>query len=111
AGSCCPDPAQTMVNIPNAKLMRLLVDDEPFDVRYGELRSHERVLAPRAGTLERPAEWVSPSGKAIRIRTIRLVSFPQRAVVAFLYEVEPLEASARLILQSELVANRPLSPI
>ena len=40
-----------MINVTNGKLLRLLVDDEPFDVRYGELRSHERVLDLRAGTL------------------------------------------------------------
>jgi alpha,alpha-trehalose phosphorylase len=111
AGYGFPESGQTMVNVTNAKLMRLLVDDEPFDVRYGELRSHERALDLRAGTLERIVEWVSPSGQAIRVRTVRLVSFTQRSVVAFLYEVEPLDASARLILQSELVANEQLPPI
>ena len=111
AGYGFPESGQTMINVTNAKLMRLLVDDEPFDVRYGELRSHERVLDLRAGTLERTVEWVSPSGQAIRVRTVRLVSFTQRAVVAFLYEVEPLDASARLILQSELVANEQLPPM
>jgi alpha,alpha-trehalose phosphorylase len=111
AGYGFPESGQTMINVTNAKLMRLLVDDEPFDVRYGELRSHERVLDLRAGTLERNVEWVSPSGQAIRVRTVRLVSFTQRAVVAFLYEVEPLDASARLILQSELVANEQLPPM
>ncbi|GGK98366.1 glycoside hydrolase family 65 protein [Mangrovihabitans endophyticus] len=110
AGYGFPESGQTMVNVTNAKLMRLLVDDEPFDVRYGELRSHERVLDLRAGLLERTAEWVSPSGQAIRIRTVRLVSFTQRAVIAIMYEVEPLEQSARLILQSELVANEQLPP-
>ncbi|WP_250029085.1 glycoside hydrolase family 65 protein [Paractinoplanes maris] len=108
AGYGFPESGQTMVNVTNAKLMRLLVDDEPFDVRYGELRSHERVLDLRAGTLERIVEWVSPSGQAIRVRSVRLVSFTQRSVVAFLYEVEPLDDSARLILQSELVANEQL---
>jgi alpha,alpha-trehalose phosphorylase len=110
AGYGFPESGQTMVNVTNAKLMRLLVDDEPFDVRYGELRSHERVLDLRAGTLERTAEWVSPSGQAIRVRSVRLVSFTQRAVVAILYEVEPLNQGARLILQSELVANEQLPP-
>jgi alpha,alpha-trehalose phosphorylase len=111
AGYGFPESGQTMINVTNAKLMRLLVDDEPFDVRYGELRSHERVLDLRAGTLERTVEWVSPSGQAIRVRTVRLVSFTQRAVAAFLYEVEPLDASCRLILQSELVANEQLPPM
>jgi alpha,alpha-trehalose phosphorylase len=110
AGYGFPESGQTMVNVTNAKPMRLLVDDEPFDVRYGELRSHERVLDLRAGTLERTAEWVSPAGQAIRLRTVRLVSFTQRAVVAILYEVEPVDQAARLILQSELVANEQLPP-
>src|ERR671934_1125299 len=28
-----PESGQTMINVTNGKLMRLLVDDEPFDVR------------------------------------------------------------------------------
>lgn len=39
-----PEEGQTVVNITNGKLIRLLVGDEPFDIRYGELRSHERKL-------------------------------------------------------------------
>ena len=60
AGYGFPESGQTMVNVTNGKLMRLLVDDEPFDVRYGELRSHERVLDLRAGTLERDRASGSP---------------------------------------------------
>ena len=48
-----PEAGQTIVNVTNGKIIRLLLEDEPFDVRYGELRSHERVLDLRAGTLER----------------------------------------------------------
>src|SRR5439155_16391531 len=33
-----------------------------------------------------------------------------RAIAAIAYEVEPLEAPARLVVQSELVANEPLPP-
>src|SRR3954464_7825175 len=39
-----PEDGQTLINVTNGKLMRLLVDDEPFDVRYGRLLCHERVL-------------------------------------------------------------------
>src|SRR5690554_3969027 len=105
AGYGYPEEGQTIVNVTNGKLMRLLVDDEPFDVRYGEVRSHERVLDLRAGVLERTAEWVSPAGRAVRVRTTRLVSFTQRSVAAICYEVEPLDGPARLVVQSGLVAN------
>jgi alpha,alpha-trehalose phosphorylase len=103
-----PEAGQALVNVTNGKLIRLLVDDEPFDVRYGDLRRHERVLDFRAGLLSREAEWFSPAGQGVRIKTRRLVSFAHRAVAAILYEVEPLEGAARVVLQSELVANEPL---
>jgi alpha,alpha-trehalose phosphorylase len=100
-----PEDGQSLVNVTNGKLIRLLVEDEPLDLRYGTLRSHERTLDLRAGTLERRFEWVSPAGVAIRVRTTRLVSFVHRAVAAICYEVEAVDRPVRLILQSELVAN------
>src|SRR5918998_216705 len=108
AGYGYPEVGQTLVNVTNGKIIRLLVDDEPFDVRYGRLRSHERVLDLRAGVLRRRAEWISPAGQEIRLSSVRLVSSAQRGVGAILYEVEPLGAPARLVVQSELVTNEPL---
>src|SRR6059058_2597665 len=83
-----PEAGQTMINVTNGKIIRLLVEDEPFDVRYGELRHHERVLDLRAGVLHRSVEWVSPTGRAVRVSSTRLVSFAQRAIAAVRYEVE-----------------------
>ena len=91
AGYGFPESGQTVINVTNGKLMRLLVDDEPFDVRYGHLRAHERVLDFRAGTLTRTAEWTSPAHRTIRVTSTRLVSFMQRAIVAIRYEVEPVD--------------------
>ena len=108
AGYGNPESGQTVLNVTNGKLIRLLVDDEPLDVRYGELRHHERVLDLRDGVLRRTAEWVSPTGRAIRVSSTRLVSFTQRAIVAICYEVEPLDGTMRLVVQSELVANESL---
>ncbi|HEV2240487.1 MAG TPA: glycosyl hydrolase family 65 protein [Streptosporangiaceae bacterium] len=102
-----PEQGQEIINVTNGKLIRLFVDDEPFDVRYGELRKHERVLDFRAGTLSREAEWVSPAGSAVRVTSVRLVSFTQRAIGAIRYEVEPLGGQARIAVQSELIANEP----
>src|SRR5215510_2455188 len=108
AGYGYPESGQTIVNVTNGKLMRLLVDDEPFDMRYGTVRSHERVLSLRSGTLRRDVEWFSPAGQGVRITSRRMVSFTHRAIAAICYEVTPLEEPARLILQSELVANEDL---
>ena len=103
-----PESSQTIVNVTNGKLIRLLVDDEPFDVRYGELRVHDRVLDFRAGTLTRTTEWTSPAGRTVRVVSKRLVSFTHRAVVGISYELEPLDGPASIVVQSELVANEQL---
>lgn len=108
AGYGYPESGQTLINVTNGKLIRLLVDDEPFDIRYGELRAHTRTLDLRRGTLERVCEWVSPAGKAIRLRTTRLVSFTQRSIAAIRFQVEAVDQPMRLVIQSELVANESL---
>ncbi len=103
-----PETAETLVNVTNGKILRLLVNDEPFDVRYGSLGSHRRRLDLRSGVLSRDVEWTSPAGSTVRIRSRRLVSLRQRAVAAIRYEVEPVDERLRVVLQSELVANEAL---
>jgi len=103
-----PETGQEIINVTNGKLIRLYVNDEPFDVRDGTLRSHERLLDFRAGVLTRRAEWVSPAGHPVRISSVRLVSLTGRAIAAICYEVEPLGGQTRITLQSELLTNEQL---
>ncbi|GAA2509700.1 glycosyl hydrolase family 65 protein [Streptomyces thermolineatus] len=111
AGYGYPESGQTVINVTNGKLVRLLVDDEPFDLRYGRLDFHERVLDFRAGVLHRTAVWTSPAGRTVRVRSTRLVSFTQRSIAALAYEVEPLDGEARVVVQSELVANEQMPEV
>jgi alpha,alpha-trehalose phosphorylase len=103
-----PEEGQTLIDVANGKLLRLLVDDEPFDIRMGTLVEHRRTLDLRDGVLRREVHWISPAGQAVKIRSTRLVSFVQRAVAAIFYEVEAVDAPARIVLQSSLVANEPI---
>ncbi|HEX3425755.1 MAG TPA: glycosyl hydrolase family 65 protein [Acidimicrobiales bacterium] len=103
-----PESSETVINVTNGKLIRLLVDDEPFDVRYGTVNEHERVLDLRAGTLTRRVVWTSPAGAVVRVTSIRLVSFTHRAVAAIWYQVEPVGDAVHVVVQSELVANESL---
>jgi alpha,alpha-trehalose phosphorylase len=106
AGYGYPKDGQTVINVTNGKLIRLMVNDEPLDIRYGTLHHHERILDLRAGTLTRRFEWSSPAGARVKVTSVRLVSLTQRAIAAVHYTVEPVsEGSLRLVLQSELVAN------
>jgi alpha,alpha-trehalose phosphorylase len=108
AGYGFPDDGQTVINVTNGKLIRLLVNDEPLDVRYGTVHSHERVLDLRAGTLTRTLLWESPAGAKVKVTSVRLVSLTQRAIAAISYTVEPVDETLRVVVQSELVANEEL---
>ena len=105
AGFGNPESGQTVVNVTNGKIIRLLVDDEPLDLRYGELIEHRRKLDFRAGLLHRELVWQSPAGARVRVVSTRLVSFAQRSIAAIRYEVTPLDRSVQVVVQSELVAN------
>jgi alpha,alpha-trehalose phosphorylase len=103
-----PESGQAILNVSNGKLIRLLVDDEPVDVRYGNVRSHERVLDFRTGVLSRKLDWVSPAGKSVTVTSQRLVSLSQRAVAAISYTVTAGDQPVLLVVQSELFANEEL---
>ena len=108
AGDGFPDSGQTVINVTNGKIIRLLVEDEPFDIRYGTLHSHERALDLRAGTLTRTVDWSSPAGARITVTSVRLVSLTERAIAAISYTVEPVDQKLRVVLQSELVTNEEM---
>ncbi len=108
AGYGYPEDGQTVVNVTDGKIVRLLVQDEPLDMRYGRAVDHHRVLDFRSGTLRRDTVWESPTGRRVRVRTERLVSFTQRAVAAIRYEVEPMDGDVQLVVQSDLLANEPI---
>ncbi|AVL99805.1 family 65 glycosyl hydrolase [Gordonia iterans] len=103
-----PESGQTVVNVTDGKIIRLLVEDEPMDLRYGRTVDHERVLDFRTGTLRRSTLWTSPTGRTVRIKSERLVSFTKRTIVATRYEVEPIGEDMKLVLQSDLLANEPV---
>jgi alpha,alpha-trehalose phosphorylase len=62
----------------------------------------------RAGVLRRSVEWTSPSHQTVKVSSTRLVSFAQRAIVAIEYIVEPVGGPARIVVQSELIANEEM---
>jgi len=108
AGYGYPESGQTVIDVTNGKIIRLLVDDEPFDVRYGTLDRHDRTLDLRAGTLRRDVRWRTPADRVVEVTTTRLVSLTHRSIAAICYEVTPVDGPARVVLQSELVANEDL---
>ncbi|HET9875036.1 MAG TPA: glycosyl hydrolase family 65 protein [Mycobacterium sp.] len=103
-----PESGQVIINVTNGKLIRLLVDDEPFDVTYGVVDAHEWRLDFRDGVLHRFTDWVSPAGCRVRVSSTRLVSLVQRSIGAIRYQVEAVDRPVRVVVQSELVTNEVL---
>jgi alpha,alpha-trehalose phosphorylase len=102
-----PESGQTVVNVTDGKLIRLLVRDSPLDLNYGEIIDHRRSLDLRAGVLRRMTEWRSPGGRTVRVTSTRLVSLSRRSIAAIEYQVECTDDGGDLYvaLQSDLLAN------
>jgi alpha,alpha-trehalose phosphorylase len=107
AGYGFPEQGQTMVNVTDGKLIRLLVKDSPLDLEYGSIIDHRRTLDLRAVVLRRSTEWRSPGGRSVRVTSTRLVSLTRRSIAAIEYKVEVTDDQGDLYvaLQSDLLAN------
>ncbi|WP_164703338.1 glycoside hydrolase family 65 protein, partial [Modestobacter sp. KNN46-3] len=107
AGYGFPEQGQTVVNVTDGKLIRLLVGDTPLDLQYGDVIDHRRTLDLRNGLLRRNTEWRGPSGRQVRVTSTRLVSLTRRSIAAIEYTVECTDDQGDLYiaLQSDLLAN------
>jgi len=94
---------QTMLNVTDSKIIRLYVDDEPFYLPTADLLRFERVLDMQAGTLDREVLWEMPSGKRVSIKSRRLISLEHRHLAAIEYEVTLVNASAPVVISSEVI--------
>ena len=94
---------QTIVNVPDAKLMKLYVDDEPLLLREADLEHYERVIDFQTGISHRELIWTTPAGKRLRVRSERMVSLEHRHLAVLCFEVEMLEGSAPVLISSQLL--------
>ena len=96
---------QSIVNVPDTKIIRLYVDDEPLQLSTADLLEYERVLDFRTGVLSRHLVWRTPSGKRVQVRSQRMVSMTQKHVAVMTFEVTMLDSRAPVQISSQ-VLNR-----
>ena len=94
---------QTIVNVPDAKLMKVYVDDEPLIIGTADLEHYERSLDFRDGVLRRSLVWRTPSGKRVRVDSTRMVSMTQRHLAVMTLEVTMLSGDAPIVISSQLL--------
>ena len=94
---------QTIVNVPDAKLIRLYVDDEPLLLSVADLVAYERRLDFRTGEYSREIIWRTPAGKRVQVRSTRMVSLAERHLAAMTFEVTLLDSSAPVAISSQIL--------
>ena len=100
-----PTESQTILNVPNCKTIRLVVDGEPMDIRTGTLQNYRRTLDMNRGQVVRSFEWTAPNGKTVRVENTRFVSLAHKNRMAQRYSVTPVNFSGTLTLRSALDAD------
>jgi len=94
---------QTIVNVPDAKLIKLYVDDEPLLLATDDLDDYSRTLDFRTGVLTRDLIWRTPAGKRVKVTSTRMVSFTHRHLAMLTFEVTMLDGPAPVVISSQLL--------
>lgn len=94
---------QTMVNAPDAKTIRIYVDDERLNLESSDILDVRRELDLRSGALSRTLLWLTPTGKRVRVETRRMVSFASRHMATLEMRITVLDDDADLTVSSLLI--------
>ncbi|WP_419867698.1 glycoside hydrolase family 65 protein [Clostridium perfringens] len=100
-----PTESQSLLNLPNAKIIKLFIEDEEFSMLTGEIEDYKRVLHMKEGRITRDLIWVSPKGKKVKISISRFVSFNNKNLMEIRYKVTPLNFSGNLKFISAIDVN------
>jgi alpha,alpha-trehalose phosphorylase len=99
---------QTMLNVTDASIIKLYIDDEPFSLRHAHCLEFERALDFKEGILKRTVIWDTAGGKQVKIESERLVSFPERHVAAIKYKITLLNDNAHVAVTSGIECDESM---
>jgi alpha,alpha-trehalose phosphorylase len=94
---------QTIVNVPDATVLQVYVDDEPLLLATADLVGYERTLDMADGVLRRDLVWRTPSGIRVRVSSRRMVSFTQRHLMVASIAVTLEDGRAPVVVSSQVV--------
>ena len=94
---------QTIVNVPDPKVIRLYVDDEPLLLTVANLIEYERFIDFSDGVLHREMLWRTPAGKRVKISSRRMVSLTQRHLAVMTFDVTMLDDAAPVAISSQIL--------
>ncbi|SES33950.1 glycoside hydrolase family 65 protein [Salipaludibacillus aurantiacus] len=95
-----PDTQQKLVNIIDSQTIYIYVDGERFTMFEGDILSYTRTLHLNKGYSEREIHWKSPSGKEVKFRFQRLVSFSRKELFAQKVTIEAVSETNEIVITS-----------
>lgn len=87
---------QAIVKVVDARMVKLMIDDEPLDLLKGKIRSYERILHMKKGTVERNFTWESPGGRIVDVSIKRMVSLTRPHLAFIFFSVVPVNFDGQL---------------
>lgn len=100
-----PTKSQSLLNLPNAKTVRILIENETLDMRQGKVTEYKRSLDMKNGRLSRTFHWLSPKGREIFIQFKRFVSFEHKNRILQKIEVTPVNFTGNITFSLILDGN------
>ncbi len=100
-----PEVTQTMLNVTNAKIIKLFIDGEELNIWEGEIEDYNRTLDMKNGIVTRSFIWTAKNGKKVKIFTQRIISLKNKNLMEIKYEVTPLNFSGEVSFLSLMNGN------
>jgi alpha,alpha-trehalose phosphorylase len=94
---------QTLVNVPDPKVLKIYVEDEPLLLDIADLEHYERSVDFRDGLLRRELIWCTSAGKRVKVSSTRMASARARHLAVMTMEVELLDGEAPIVISSQLL--------
>lgn len=98
---------QFMVNVTDAKIIRIEIDGEQFCIPDGRIEKYRRTLNLQTGSMQRSICWHTLSGKIVNLKFQRLVSLANPHLYAIHLEIS-IDKDADIKLYSGLYAGGPV---
>lgn len=95
--------------LPDALSTRIVLCDQPLDLRRGHIRSFARWLDMKRGLLCREVVWQDPAGRTTRLTFQRFVSLADRNMISIRICVTPLDWSGPLEVEMGVRHNAAIA--
>ena len=105
------EAGQTMVPAPDARTVRVYINDEALEIGRTEILKDELRLDFKDGTLISDTLWRTAEGHRVMVRTRSMVSFSERHLALFRVTVRLLDAPAHVFVQSALIGQPRARPV